>query len=130
MVRIRRQHPERVQDLDDKGWEQVGDGYESHYATEEKDERLLVKEGVRRLAKEMKDKTKLVLLLRYGLNDEDREALAKEYGVANDFVSLVKTRWLHRLQKHVREVLREDEAGELVLGDDSEIAFLKPYMKW
>ena len=44
---IRRQHPERVQDLDDKGWERVGDGYESHYATEEKDERILVKEGVR-----------------------------------------------------------------------------------
>lgn len=127
---IRRQHAERVQDLDDKDWEKLGDGHDIFRWLEASDERIIVKEAFIRIAPKIRDKKKLVLLLRYVPNDEDRQALAKEYNVDNDFVSLVKTRKLPELQEIVKEVLREDEAGELRLGDDSVIDFLKPYMNW
>ena len=48
--------------------------------------------------------------------------------MSDDFVSLVKNRWLPRLQKLVRDVIREDRDGRLKLSN-TDIRFLKPYMK-
>ena len=129
---VRQQHWERYEDLDDKkGWEGIRD---EHYCPRRQqkaeDEKLVVKEALRRFYREMKDRTKIELLVRYVINGEKRTDLAKEYHVREDFVSLIQTRFLPKLQKLVKRVLKEDERGELKLGDTKEISFLKPYMKW
>ena len=69
------------------------------------------------------------ILVRFVLNGEKREELAEEYGVESDYISLVKTRYLPRLQKLVCEVKREDEEGNLRLSN-TDISFLKPYLNW
>ena len=77
--------------------------------------------------KECRDTQKVEILLRYAVNGEERSELAEEYAVSEDFVSLVKTRWLPRLQKLVRKVMREDMEGELEFSN-ADIRFLEPYM--
>lgn len=125
---LRKLHPERFQDLDDKGWKNIKDEHENNAYAD--DVKIIVSEALRRLAKEMRDKVKLELLVRYVFNEEKREDLSAEYKVENDYVSLIKTRYISRLQKHVRDVMQEDENGKLKLGDSSEVKFLKPYLKW
>ena len=123
----------RAQDnvvLDDETWESIRDTRNSFGQIDTENAVVLVKEAFRRLAKDCRDKKKVEMLLRYVVNQEERVGLAEEYGVEFDYLSLVKNRWLPRLQQYVREVLREDEEGKLKLGDFSEINFLKPYMNW
>ena len=127
---VRRQHPELFQDMEYEDWELVADGgHDFDNWLDAHDDKVVVTEALRRLVKEMRDHQKVELLVRYVLNGEKREKLADEYGVENDFVSLVKNRYLPRLQKIVKDVQRQDFAGELVLSD-TDISFLKPYMKW
>ncbi len=126
---VRRQHPERFQEMEDQDWELVADGHDHSNWFDAHDDNVVVTEALRRLVKEMRDHQKVELLVRYVLNGEKREKLADEYGVENDFVSLVKSRYLSRLQKTVRAVQKQDNAGTLVLSN-TDISFLKPYMKW
>ena len=119
---------QRLVELDDNEMEHVLDEHEPVVQTEIEDERLIVIEAIRRLVKEMRDKTKVEILILYVVNKEKREDLAEEYGIDNDDVSLVKTRYLPRLQKLVKEVLKEDEEGRLKRSK-TDISFLKPYMK-
>ena len=123
---IRKQ--QRFVELDDNEMEHVLDEHEPISQAEIEDEWLIVTEAIRRLVKEMRDKTKVEILIRYVLNKENREDLAEEYGIDDDDVSLVKTRYLPRLQKLVKEVLKEDEEGRLKRSK-TDISFLKPYMK-
>ena len=123
---IRKQ--QRFVELDDNEMEHVLDEHEPIAQVEIEDERLIVTEAIRRLVKEMRDRTKVEILIRYVVNKEKREDLAGEYGIDNDDVSLVKTRYLPRLQKLVKEVLKEDEEGRLKQSK-TDISFLKTYMK-
>ena len=77
----------------------------------------------------MKDKKTLEILVRFVVNRENREGLAREYGVENDYVSVVKTRYLKLFQALVGNVMREDEEGKLRFSNN-DISFLEPYMKW
>ena len=120
---------QRLVELDDNEMEHVLDEHEPIVQTEIEDERLIVTEAIRRLVKEMRDKTKVEILIRYVLNKENREDLAEEYGIDNDDVSLVKTRYLPRLKQLLIEILREDEEGKFKIGNFSEIHFLQKYMK-
>ena len=63
----------------------------------------------------------------YAVNGEERAKLAEEFCVSDDFVSLMKNRWLPRLQKQVHEVIREDRDGKLK-SSNTDIRFLRPYM--
>ena len=123
---IRKQR--RLVELDDNEMEHVFDEHEPIVQTEIENERLMVTEAIRRLVKDMRDKTKVEILIRYVLSKENREDLAEEYDIDNDDVSLVKTRYLPRLQKLVKEVLKEDEEGRLKRSK-TDISFLKTYMK-
>ena len=116
-------------ELDDKEMENVLDEHEQIVQAEIEDERLIATEAIRRLAKGMRDKSKMEIMIRYVFNKEKREDLAEEYGIDNDDVSLVKTRYLPRLKKLLIDVQKEDEEGKLKIGDFSEIHFLKKYMK-
>ena len=120
---------QRLVELDDNEMEHVLDEYEPIAQAGIEDERLIVTEAIRRLVKEMRDKTKVEILIRYVLSKENREDLAEEYDIDNDDVSLVKTRYLPRLKLLLIEILREDEEGKLKIGNFSEIRFLQKYMK-
>ena len=119
---------QRLVELDDNEMEHVLDEHEPISQAEIEDEWLIVTEAIRRLVKEMRDRAKVEILIRYVVNKEKREDLAEEYDIDNDDVSLVKTRYLPRLQKLVKEVLKEDEEGRLKRSK-TDISFLKPYMK-
>jgi hypothetical protein len=67
-------------------------------------------------------------LLRYVVEKTDRTQLAEEYGVTSDYISGVKNRWLPCLQELVKEVLKEDQEGNLKFSN-VDLRFLKPYMK-
>ena len=125
---IRRQHLERFQDMEDNDWERVASRHDDYGKAEVDDERLVVKEALTRLAKEMHDKTKVEMLVRFVINGEERQDLADEYQVDVDYISQVKTRYLPRLQKLVKEVLKEEEEGKLKLNNGN-VNFLQPYMK-
>ena len=125
----KRQHAERFHEMEEKGWEQIADGHDCDSRTNADDEKQIVTEALKRFVKEMHDMTKAEILVRYAINGEKREKLAEEYGVQYDFISLVKTRYMKRLQVIAKEVLKQDEAGKLKLSD-TDISFLKPYMKW
>ena len=92
---------------------------------EKNNERIIVVEAFRRLVAECRDRQKAQILLRYVVNGEDRTRLANELEVTNDYVSLVENRWLPRLQKLVREILREDQDCMLQFSK-TDIGFLKP----
>ena len=92
------------------------------------DEKFVVTEALKRLVAEMHDKTKAEILVRFAINAETREDVARAYRVSPDYVSLVKTRYITRLQNFVRDVMKADEAGRLKLSD-TDICFLHPYMK-
>ena len=123
---IRKQR--RLVELDDNEMEHVFDEHEPIVQTEIEDERLMVTEAIRRLVKDMRDKTKVEVLVRFVINGEERQDLANDFQVDVDYISLVKTRYLPRLQKLVKEVLKEDGEGRLKL-TKTDISFLKPYMK-
>ena len=91
------------------------------------DEPIIVEEAFRRLVTECHDRQKVQILLRYVVNGEDRARIAEELEVTDDYISLVKNRWLPRLPKLVREIIREDQEGRLQLSK-TDIGFLKPYM--
>ncbi len=119
---------QRLVELDDNEMEHVLDEHEPVVQTEIEDERLIVIEAIRRLVKEMRDKTKVEVLVRFVINGEERQDLANDFQVDVDYISLVKTRYLPRLQKLVKEVLKEDGEGRLKL-TKTDIGFLKPYMR-
>ena len=121
---LRRQ---RFVELDDKTEAGIPDARDQFAMLEKQDEKELVVEAFKRLSAECRDQQKVQILLRYAVNGEKRARLAEEFGVVDDFVSLVKNRWLPRLQKLVREVIREDLDGKLTFSS-TDIRFLKPYM--
>lgn len=126
---VRRLHTKRFQDLEGKDWDNFGDKRDNNSKSKADDENVVVTEAIRRLAKEMRDKTKVEILVRSVLNRESREKLADEYDVESDYISLVKTRYLPRFQNIVREVLREEKYDTIKLSN-TDIAFLKPHMNW
>ena len=116
------------QDMEDKDWENnIADERNCYSQMDAEDVKAGLMEALKRLSGEMKDKTKLEMLVRYVVNDEDRAQLAREYHVDNDYVSLVKTRYLKRLQELVLDVFHEDEHGSLE-ESTTDIGFLRPYM--
>ncbi len=121
---------QRFAALDEKLEAGIRDEHERFTMMEKEDEKKIVVEAFKRLAMECRDRQKVQILLRYVVNGEERTRLAEEFGVTDDFVSLVKNRWLPRLQKLVREVMQEDANGKLRFSTD-DIRYLKPYMmKW
>ena len=121
---------QRFVELDDKEEAEIRDEHDQFAMMEGEDEKGIVEEAFKRLAVECRDRQKVQILLRYVVNGEERTRLAEEFGVTDDFVSLVKNRWLPRLQKLVREVMQEDANGKLRFSND-DIRYLKPYMmKW
>lgn len=123
---IRKRH--RLVELDDKSEDELHDEHDQFAMMAREDEKEIVKEAFKRLAMECRDRQKVQILLRYVVNGEDRARLAEELEVTEDYVSLVKNRWLPRLQKLVCEVVREDRDGKLKFSN-TDIRFLKPYMK-
>ena len=121
---LRRQ---RFVELDDKAEAEIRDEHDPFAMMKRQDEKVIVEEAFKRLAMECRDRQKVQILLRYAVNGEERTRLAKEFCVSDDFVSLVKNRWLPRLQKLVREVIREDRDGKLNFSN-TDIRYLKPYM--
>ena len=119
---------QRFVELDDKEEAEIRDEHDQFAMMEGEDEKGIVEEAFKRLAVECRDRQKVQILLRYAVNGEERANIAQEFCVSDDFVSLVKNRWLPRLQKLVREVIREDWDGRLKLSN-TDICFLKPYMK-
>jgi hypothetical protein len=124
---LQRRHPEPV-DVMDKHWENLRDGHEFQRSLEGHDAKVIVQESLKRLVKEVRDKKKVEILVRFVLNGEDRDAVAQSYHVAPDYVSVVKTRYYGRLQRLAREVLKQDEEGRLET-DGTDISFLNPYLK-
>ena len=124
---LRRQHSERFEDMDDRDWENLVDERNGFRQMDADDEKVIAIEAIRRLAKQIRDKVKLELLVRFVINKESRQELAHEYGMSNDNVSLQKTRYLSRLQQLVREVWREDAEGKLKFSN-TDISFLTPYI--
>ena len=124
---IRRQHPERFTDVEDKDRENIADKGDNYAQMNRSDEMLIVCEALRRMVRLVHDKTKPEMLVRYVINGESREGLASEFGVTEDYVSLVKNRYLPRLQALVREVWQEDAEGRLNLSS-TDISFLKAYI--
>ena len=117
----------RFVELDDKAEAEIRDERDQFAMMESEDEKRIVEEALKRLAVECPDRQKVQILLRYAVNGEERAKLAEEFRVSDDFVSLVKNRWLPRLQKLVRKVIREDRDGKLKFSN-TDIRFLRPYM--
>ncbi len=115
-------------DTTDKAWQNLRDERSVRSRMATTDEKFFVTEALKRLVAEMHDKTKAEILVRFAINAENREDVARAYRVSPDFVSLVKTRYITLLQKFVREVMKEDETGRLKLSD-TDIRFLRPYIK-
>ncbi len=118
---------QRFVELDDKAEAEIRDERDQFAMMESEDEKRIVEEAFKRLAVECPDRQKVQILLRYAVNGEERAKLAEEFRVSDDFVSLVKNRWLPRLQKLVRKVIREDSDGKLKFSN-TDIRFLRPYM--
>lgn len=118
---------QRFAELDDKAEAEIRDERDQFAMMESEDEKGIVEEAFKRLAVECPDRQKVQILLRYAVNGEERAKLAEEFCVSDDFVSLMKNRWLPRLQKLVREVIRKDMDGKLKFSN-TDIRFLKPYM--
>ena len=118
---------QRFVELDSKLEAEIRDEHDLFAMIEKKDEQRIVVEAFKRLAMECRDKQKLQILLRYVVNGEARTRLAEEFGVTDGFVSLVKSRWLPRLQKLVRQVIQEDRDGKLNF-HKNDLRYLKPYM--
>ena len=124
---IRRQHPERLKEMEEKDWNSIDDERDNHAQLNESDKKFVVMEALRRLFMKVQDKIKFELLVKYLFNGESREKLASEYNVTVDYVSLQKTRYLPQLQSLVKEVWQEDEEGRLKL-TSVDTSFLKPYI--
>ena len=93
-----------------------------------KDGRVVMREALNRLVVECEKKT-IELLVRYVLLGEDREALADEYNMLPNNVSVLKSRWWPRLIGLGKEVAREDVEGTLKVSPNR-LDFLKPYLEW
>ncbi len=92
--------------------------------------RLIFREAVARLAGEC-GREVLEALVRFVLLEEDRSALAREYGYKSaDGLSVLKTRWLPRLTAHVRNVVAEDAKGALQPAPAGRTDFLRRFVKW
>ena len=118
---------QRFVELDDRAEAEIRDERDQFAMVESEDEKRIVEEAFKGLAVECPDRQKVQILLRYAVNGEERAKLAEEFRVSDDFVSLVKNRWLPRLQKLVRKVIREDMDGKLKFSN-TDIGFLRPYM--
>ena len=118
---------QRFVELDSKLEAEIRDERDLFAMMEKKDEQGIVVEAFKRLAMECRDKQKVQILLRYVVNGEERARLAEELGVTDDYVSLVKSRWLPCLQKLVRQVIQEDGDGRLNF-NKNDVRYLKPYM--
>ncbi|MCR4573462.1 MAG: hypothetical protein K5787_06815 [Lentisphaeria bacterium] len=125
---LRCQHPERFQEMEDKDWDSIADKIDKNKQREAMDDKVIVMEALRRLVQKCHDKKKIEILLRYVVEKTDRTQLAEEYGVTSDYISGVKIRWLPCLQELVKEVLKEDQEGNLKFSN-VDLRFLKPYMK-
>ena len=125
---LRSRHPERFQEMEDKDWDSIADKFDKNKQREAVDDNVIVMEALRRLVQKCHDKKKIEILLRYVVEKTDRTQLAEEYGVTSDYVSGVKNSWLPCLQELVKEVLKEDQEGNLKFSN-VDLRFLKPYMK-
>ena len=95
------------------------------------DTQVVAAEALRRVFAHERDcnRQTLEITVRYAILGEPREELARVYGRAPDNISLIKTRLLPKLQRHFREVMREDRTGTLKLSTTN-LDFLKPFLPW
>ncbi len=96
--------------------------------SDEEDAQIWVREGLCRLAKDCGQK-QLEILARFVLAEEDREELAREYGIKPDSVSVIKNRWLPKLRSYTEMAMKEDLNGQMTTSPNR-IQFLKPFLKW
>ena len=94
----------------------------------DEDGQFVMREALNRLVVESDERT-VELLVRYALLDEDREALAEEFQMQPNNVSVLKSRWWPRLVGIGKAVVREDLDGSLK-ASPNRLDFLKPYLKW
>lgn len=109
----RKLHVDRHQDFEDKDWEQLPDEHNTQRRLDMSDDELIVGEALKRLARDTRDHSKIEILVRYVLKKEDREELAKAFGMTADNISVVKNRYLDQLQRFCREVMKDDYEGKL-----------------
>ena len=122
------------EDCDGKWWEEIPDERTFSRAWEDEDIRFVVKEALNRLYNwlehhsEDKDSAReqLEVLVRQ-LTGEKREVLHRDYGRAEDNISLIKTRLISLLNYYCKQVDREDYDGKLKLSPDR-VWFLKKYI--
>lgn len=114
----------------DEDWARLSNERKESYYGEE-DVQVWVREALNRLAKDMKcDRQSLEILVRYVVGEEDRTKLAVEYGYrTSDSISVIKNRWLPKLQAYTKMVMKEDQEGRLRTSP-CRIGFLKPFLKW
>lgn len=101
----------------------------NHFSELDREDELLVTlEALRRLQAERNDLNKVELLVRFVLGEESRKDLAKRHGVSESEVSNVRSHWLPRLERHVRDVQNEDEMGRLKL-TSTDLGAIESYVK-
>ena len=110
--------------------ERNNSGYRARHDYTLDDCRFIFREAIARLAEECSREI-LEALVRFVLLEEDRSALAREYGYRTaDGLSVLKNRWWPRLTAHVRNVVMEDAKGVLKPAPTNRIGFLKRFVKW
>ena len=129
-----RRRPKSWVDMPDEDMDMVreknDDGYYGHHDYALDDCRFFFREAIARMAEECSPEV-LEALVRFVLLEEDRSALAREYGYRSaDGLSVLKTRWWPRLMAHVRNVVMEDAKGALKPAPTKRIEFLKRFVKW
>ncbi len=113
---------------DEEKFESVVGGSEDKYAYEQEDGRVLIREALRRLMKDCSQRT-LEILARNVISEEQTDALAEEYEMGRNNVSVIKTRWLPLLEAYLKQVNDEDMAGELKMSSE-QVDFLKKFVHW
>lgn len=111
----RKMHSDRQQDMEDRDWEQIPDEHDAQHRLDQSDDELIVAEALKRLVKDTRDHSKIEILVRYVLKKGDREELARAFRMTADNISVVKNRYLERLQRFCREVMKDDYEGKLRL---------------
>jgi len=124
----REQRKDIFQNLEDKEWDDIASSHGFHCQTAKEDIQFVIRESLKRLAEECRDKKKIQILVRYILNKESRESLAEEYGVDEDYVSVVKNRWYDIWKILIRRVIRDDYDGALKLSK-TDISSLEKFLK-
>lgn len=85
-------------------------------------------EALKRLSAKCRDKAKMIILMRYLINQEKSKVIAQDFHVKIGYINVVQTRYKPKLQELILQVMAEDEDGTLVLSSE-DISYLEPYMK-